>query len=64
MEKTFVYNNTEVILTGRVAQRQMSRKLSTLHEIRPADSQNGSWKKWVKLTDLHEIIQQTETTKK
>lgn len=61
--KTFVYLETEVKLTGRTAKRDVgkpSRRNTTpqkqvVHEITPADSENGSWVKWVRLAELFEI---------
>jgi hypothetical protein len=60
--KTYVYTNTEVKLTGRTANKEMksARKgkeptVHVLHEITPADPENGSWKKWVRLGELFEI---------
>lgn len=61
-EKTFVHGDVEVKLTGRTAERELTRqtkrvvaKSVTLHEITPVDAENGSWKKWVRMTDLYEI---------
>lgn len=67
-EKTYVYNDTEVNLTGRTAEREMKpaatatsrlRKVASssvaLVEITPVDPETGSWKKWVRMVDLYEI---------
>lgn len=62
-DKTFIYNDTEVKFTGRTAEKELAAtgrrnsktKTVTLHEITPTDSENGSWKKWVRITDLYEI---------
>lgn len=53
---TYVYENVEVKLTGRTATRKTpSGKLDALHEITPADSITGQWKRWVRMLDLYEI---------
>jgi hypothetical protein len=66
-EKYYVYNETEVVLTGRTAEKPLpaltSRgknkgvepRMSVLHEITPRDKESITWKKWVRLTDLFEI---------
>lgn len=68
MEVRYVYDNTEVIKTGRIARKQQpantirrsdrspTRLVEQLHEVTPASSDDGCWKKWVKQTDLYEII--------
>lgn len=68
LEKTYVFHDTEVRLTGRTAEREPTRPASTrpstrkppvvsttLYEITPVDSLNGSWKKWVRMQELFEI---------
>ena len=53
---TYVYENTEVVLTGRVGSRKLpSGKVDVLHEITPAASIAGVWKKWVRMMDLYVI---------
>lgn len=61
-EKTYVFTNTEVKLTGRTANKELksTRKgkasvIHVLHEITPSDPENGSWKKWVRMAELFEI---------
>lgn len=45
---SFVYNETEVIKTGRTAvQKLRSGRVDTLFEITPKDQSVGQWKKWV-----------------
>lgn len=67
MNKTYVYKNTEVMLTGRKATRKNTPKTprrlgttsdntDTLFEVVPADPKNGSWTSWVILEDLFEIL--------
>ncbi len=57
----YVYEGTEVVLTGRKATRKIegrgrvSGRVDTKHEVQPADPEMGSWKKWVRLEDLYEI---------
>jgi len=61
--KTYIYNDTEVKFTGRTAEKSLPAtgrrnsepKIMILHEITPADIENGSWKKWVRTNDLYEI---------
>jgi len=66
-DKTYVYNETEVKMTGRTAKKELeargrrtTAKVYTLYEVTPADNENGSWKNWVKITDLFEIVQTEE----
>lgn len=55
--KTYVWDNAEVRLTGRKAQNKLrSGKIDILEEITPVDPIVGSWKKWVRLTQLFEVI--------
>lgn len=63
--KTYVYQETEVKLTGRTAKRAAGGKASrrtpkttteqVVYEITPAEIENGSWKKWVRMAELYEI---------
>lgn len=58
----YVYQDTEVRLTSRTAikrkttGRNVGQIATTLYEITPADDEDGSWKKWVRVEDLYEII--------
>lgn len=53
MADTFVYENNEVIKTGRSATKTLkSGKVDTLVEITPKDNSIGIWKKWVRVDDL------------
>lgn len=55
---TFVLNDTEVRLTGRVAKRMVpGGKEQELVEVTPSDEDNGTWKKWVPKSGLFEIQQ-------
>lgn len=61
-DKTYVFGDIEVKLTGREASktleakgRRTENKVFILCEITPRDMSEGSWKKWVKMTDLYEI---------
>ena len=58
-DKTYVYNGTEVIMTGRTASKKIrgrgEGRLITLHEIKPSNEDDGSWKKWVKESELYEV---------
>ena len=56
----YVYENQEVKLTGRKAEKsstviRATRPANTLVEITPTDGIN-TWKKWVRLQDLYTII--------
>jgi hypothetical protein len=56
IEKTFVYEQTEVRLTGRKATNQLrSGKVDEVVEITPVDSMQGQWKKWVRQDNLFEV---------
>ena len=67
---TFVYDDTEVRLTGRKATREMpvakrrrdssGPRTDELVEITPNDIEDGSWTKFVRRTDLYEIIDDNE----
>ena len=55
-EQTYVYDNTEVRKTGRVAIKELkSGKVDQLVEITPSDPIIGAWKKWVREADLFEV---------
>ncbi len=55
----YVYNDIEVKLTGRKASKPgVGGKVSVLHEITPADENNGDWKKWVPMQVLFQIEEQ------
>ena len=61
MSKRYVYKETEVKLTGQTAERKLSGsrrggdRVDVIHEITPANDEDGSWKKWVHLKELYEI---------
>lgn len=60
MTKSYVYQDTEVKLTGRKASKPAvtpGGKSVTLIEITPLDEDNGTWKKWVPMSVLFEIEQ-------
>lgn len=53
---TFVHQDVEVKLTGRVAKRKMpGGKEQELVEVTPSEEDNGTWKKWIPLSGLFEI---------
>lgn len=55
-EATYVFDNTEIYMTGRKAERKLSSgKLDKLVEITPLHQSSGQWRKWVKESDLYEI---------
>lgn len=58
--KIYVYENQEVKLTGREAQKastvsRTTRPVNTLVEITPTDGIN-TWTKWVRLQDLYIVV--------
>jgi len=55
IKKTYVYNNTEVVLTGRTASKKLLKTVDVLYEVKPIDGEQGSWKKWIRFTELYEI---------
>lgn len=55
-DKSYVYENAEVIKTGRTASKELrSGKVDVLYEITPKHSTTGQWRKWVKNSDLFEV---------
>jgi hypothetical protein len=55
--KSFVHENTEVVMTGRKATKALrSGKEEILFEITPISSMVGSWKKWVMLSQMFEVV--------
>lgn len=63
LNKNYVYDGTEIKLTGRKAQRKRTRSrtartdaIDEIFEIKPADEELGSWKKWVREIELYEVI--------
>lgn len=69
MSDTYVYENVEVVLTSRTAERSVGRttkrttpRIDLLVEIRPKDKADGSWKKFVRMTDLYKIVDVDQTT--
>lgn len=71
VEKRYVFESLEVKLTGRKATKQAAttRRTTTrpapadvvLVEITPANIEQGSWKKWVKESELFAIIEEGTT---
>lgn len=54
-EKLYVYNDMEVKMTGRIARKKKRRGEDVLFEIRQADAEAASFKRWVRLNDLYEV---------
>lgn len=62
----YVWNGSEVRMTGRQAKKETNIKavrsgksrqsIDILYEIEPADKEDGSWKKWVRKEELFEIV--------
>lgn len=73
MSETYIYDNTEVVMTGRTAVKAVAKTkrrsgrspVSTdrLYEVKPADPENGTWTKWVRQSDLYEIQEEKEDNK-
>ena len=55
--KTYVWEGTEVVLTGRKSIKKGKTRVFELHEITPNDPELGSFKKWVRMIDLYEIVE-------
>ena len=53
--KNYVFEGTEVKLTGRTAKKEGIQKELLLYEVTPIDETDGGWKRWVRLTDLYSI---------
>ena len=54
--KTYVFENTEITLTGRTASKPLrSGKLETLYEITPRYDNVGAWRKWARMEDMFEV---------
>jgi hypothetical protein len=66
--KTYIYNSVEVKVTGRTASKEVEKVnrlkrrtegsetiTQVLHEVTPSNKEDGSWKKWVDLSELHTI---------
>lgn len=61
-KKSYVYNTTEVILTGRKATRKTTTRhgrqvTEILVEVKPADEEGPSWSAWVKPSELFEVFE-------
>jgi hypothetical protein len=69
MSDLFLYNNIVVVLTGRKAIKEQPKRrrraagaednntdTDCVFEITPQDKEEGSWTKWVRLTDLYTIV--------
>lgn len=61
LNRTFVYENIEVRLTGRMAQKAglPGKAPITLVEVTPVNEYDGVWKKWPMKTALFDIIETT-----
>ena len=63
---SFVWNDTEVKKTGRVAKKEQRKstvrsnrrpsRIDVLYEITPANEDDGTWKKWIRHEDLYAIV--------
>lgn len=52
---SYVMQDIEVKLTGRVAERKVGNRNQELVEVTPNSEDDGTWKKWVALSSLFEI---------
>ena len=60
-ENFWVFENTEVVMTGRKAKKTMrSGKDDILYEITPRHTTSGSWKKWADLNQMYQIINEND----
>jgi hypothetical protein len=59
-EVTYLYNDQEVKLTGREAVKKGRSKVVVRYEITPVILEDGSWTKWVQLSELF-VIKQGES---
>lgn len=56
-EARYVFEQTEVKWTGRLSRTvRTGAKMPMMYEITPVDHIVGSWKKWVRASDLYEIV--------
>lgn len=61
---SYVYTDSEVKLTGRKALKTTTgrnsgiKSVSYLYEITPLSIEDGSWKKWVDMSELYQIIEE------
>jgi len=57
--KTYLYNNVEVKLTGRYTTKKRTRQRQEIDvyvfEVEPVDTFDGAWKKWANDEDLLDI---------
>lgn len=66
MSDSYVHESTEVVLTGRRAEKEIpargraAARKDELVEITPKDKEEGSWKKFVRMTDLYKITTDEE----
>ena len=60
--ETYVYQDGEVKLTGRVARRPgPGSKVQELVEITPANPDDGSWKRWIPMSTLYKVQNSVHT---
>lgn len=56
---SYVHEGKEVVLTGRKAQKKLrSGKSDEVVEIKPANPEDGSFTKWVRMGELFEIVKE------
>lgn len=67
MDKTFIFQDIEVKMTGRMAKREQAKSgdsKSVMVEITPVNENDGTWKKWVFTSTLFRIFTSTNTDPK
>lgn len=59
LEKKYIYNELEVVLTGRTAIKRVGLRgrQDILYEIEPLNKEDGSFKKWIRMGELYEITE-------
>ena len=57
LNKTYVYDGVEVVLTGRKAKKpsNVANRVLVLYEVEPLDKESIQWKKWVSTRDIYTI---------
>lgn len=65
MDKTFIYEGIEVKATNRVAKKlgPMARPNDTLIEITPLREEDGTWLKFVPMTELYQVERVDDVSK-
>lgn len=63
IEQTYILGDIEVKETGRTASKMLRKgNIMIVHEITPANIEDGSWKKWVNLSELYKVNSDKQRT--